>query len=133
VLVFPVDDFDSCISVVRLAQQLDDTSNVSVPRPVVSTSAPFRECILVRPGSTLIDVYQVLQHSGFVGRDRELVRTERLLLPDSLSCQSLSEKDDAIKGKVRILVKKGDLLSGFVVLKVFTNARKEWQRHSNSR
>jgi hypothetical protein len=133
VLVFPVDDFDSCISVVRLAQQLDDTSNLSVPRPVLCTSAPFRECILVRPGSTLIDVYQVLQHSGFVGRDRELVRTERLLLPDSLCCRSLSEKDDAIKGKVRILVKKGDLLSGFVVLKVFTNARKEWQRQTNSR
>ena len=49
-LVFPVDDLDSCISVVLLAHQLDYTSNVSVPRPVVSTSVPFRECILVIPG-----------------------------------------------------------------------------------
>jgi hypothetical protein len=133
VLVFPVDDLDSCNSVSRIAQRLDDASPSSVPGTASSTSAPFHECILVRPGSTLTDVYQVLQHSGFVSPDRELVRTERLLLPDLSVFRSSSAKDEEMTGKARTQVKKGDLLSGFVVLKVFTNPRKEWQRHMNAR
>ena len=134
VLVFPVDDFDSCNGVVRISQRPDDvSSSSSAPGPVASISAPFHECILVRPGSTLADVYQVLQHSGFVGQDRDLVRTERLLLPDSTVCQSASAKGVAMTGKARALVKKGDVLSGFAILKVFTNARKEWQRQTNAR
>jgi hypothetical protein len=86
----------------------------------------------VRPGATLNDVYQVLQHSGFVGQDRDLVRTERLLLPDPFRCLSLNNSVTKYKART-LLVKKEDLLSGFVVLKVFSNARKEWQRHSNAR
>jgi hypothetical protein len=134
VLVFPVDDFDSCNSVVRIPQRPDDApSSSSAPGPVASISPPFHECILVRPGSTLADVFQVFQHSGFVGQDRDLVRTERLLLPDSTVCQSASAKGVAMTGKARALVKKGDVLSGFAILKVFTNARKEWQRQTNAR
>ena len=134
VLVFPVEDFDSCNSVVRIPQRPDDApSSSSAPGPVASISPPFHECILVRPGSTLTDVYQVLQHSGFVGPDRELVRTERLLLPDSSVFRSSGANDEEMTGKARTQVKKGDLLSGFVVLKVFTNPRKEWQRHMNAR
>ena len=130
VMVFPVDDLDSCISVARVAQHPD---NSSVPiGPVACIPAPFRECMLVRPGSTLNDVYQVLQHTGFVGQNRDLVRTERLLLPDPFICQSASDVVTTVKGRTS-LVKKGDLLSGFVVLKVFSNARKEWQRHSSDR
>ena len=132
-LVFPVDDLDSCTSVVRIAQRLDDALSSSVPGPASFSSSPFHECILVRPGSTLTDVYQVLQHSGFVGQDRDLVRTERLLLPDSSIFRSASAKDEVMPGKARTQLKKGDLLSGFVVLKVFTNLRKEWQRHMNAK
>jgi hypothetical protein len=130
-MVFPVDDLDSCISVTRAA--LPDNSFIpSVPGPVAHISAPFQECMLVRPGSTLNDVFQVLQHSGFVGQDRDLVRTERLLLPDPFMYNCVSDAVTKCKSRTA-LVKKEDLLSGFVVLKVFSNARKEWQRHSSSR
>lgn len=122
-MVFPVDDLDSCVSAGRVAQQFDHAA----PALVGSTSAPFRECILVRPGSTLIDIYQVLQHSGFVGQDRDLVRAERLLLSDCFESQSV------MTNKARSPVKRGDVLSGSVVLKVFTNARKEWQRRLNAK
>jgi hypothetical protein len=123
VLVFPVDDLDSCVSAGRVTQQLDHV----VPGLVGSTLAPFRDCILVRPGSTLSDIYQVLQHSGFIGQDRDLVRAERLLLSDCFVGQSV------MTNKARSPVKRGDILSGSVVLKVFTNARKEWQRRLNAK
>jgi hypothetical protein len=123
VLVFPVDDLDSCVSAGRVAQQLDH----AVPGLVGATSAPFRDCILVRPGSTLSDIYQVLQHSGFIGQDRDLVRAERLMLSDCFEGQSV------MTNKARSPVKRGDILSDSVVLKVFTNARKEWQRRFNAK
>jgi len=135
-MVFPVEDLDSCISVVRIAQQLDTASSSPAPSPVATTAAAFRECVLVRPGSTLTDVYQVLQHCGFVGQDRDLVRTERLLFSESSVCQSAGDSDAVTvsTSKERISLKKGDLLLGrFVVLKVFTNVRKEWQRNSHAR
>ncbi len=122
-LVFPVDDLESCVSAGRAAQQLDNAA----PGLVGSTSAPFRECILVRPGSTLSDIYQVLQHSGFIGQDRDLVRAERLLLSDCSVNQSVMTIN------TRSPLKKGDILTGSVVLKVFTNVRKEWQRRSNAK
>ena len=122
-LVFPVDDLDSCVSAGRVAQQLDQV----VSGLVGSTLAPFRDCILVRPGSTLIDIYQVLQHSGFIGQDRDLVRAERLLLSDCCVGQCV------MTNKARSPMKRGDILSGSVVVKVFTNARKEWQRRLNAK
>jgi hypothetical protein len=73
----------------------------------------------------------MLQNIGFIGRDRELVRSERLVLPDPAECQSVSFQNASAAGKSRTLVKKGDHFSDTVVLKFFTNVRKQWQQRQS--
>ena len=76
----------------------------------------------------------MLQHCGFVGKDRDLVRTERLLLPEPLVCQAVGDADAAPTINQRVSLKKADLLPGrIMVLKLSTNLRKEWQRASHAR
>ena len=133
-MVFPVEDLDSCISVVRAVQQPDDAPSPPAALPVATAAAAFRECVLVRPNSTLADIYQVLQHCGFVGKDRDLVRTERLILPEPLVCQAVGDADAAPASNQRVSLKKADLLPGrIMVLKLSTNLRKEWQRAPHAR
>ena len=123
-MVFPVEDLDSCISVVRAVQQPDDAPSPPAALPVATAAAAFRECVLVRPNSTLADIYQVLQHCGF----------ERLLLPEPLVCQAVGDADAAPASNQRVSLKKADLLPGrIMVLKLSTNLRKEWQRASHAR
>lgn len=132
VLAFPVGNIDTLEPMVRPPRadlpadvsgsdtgERDKTTEPAVDD--VPVDGRLYECLLMRPGSLIEDLYNSLKHLNLL--DGDYVRAEALVAMDAT---------DSTSGAKKRVVRKDDPLDGLLAVRVMTNRKVRWQdgRHA---
>jgi hypothetical protein len=107
--VLPVTDAQACCSPGAAAHAGDATAADAAAEPPA-----LRECVMLRPGSTLEEAFGALRRAGLA--DGELVRAERVALEPPPRRAAVLRKEE------------GALRESMLVLRIATSKRAPWQK-----
>lgn len=129
VLAFPVGDLETLAPMIKQPRSDegaastavdadsagDDRLATSEPAGAARGRGPLLDCLLMRPGSLIEDLYNSLKHMHYV--DGDYVRAEALV-------ESKGVEDVGFKKRV---VRKDEALLGLLAVRIMTNRKVRWQ------
>ena len=106
-----------------LVLPVTDAATCAAPGEAHESAAALRDCVMVRPGSTLDDAFDALRRENLA--DGELVRAERVEAAPPPACRRaavLRKEDGALRGDAR----------GTLVLRLATKKGCAWQKRGSA-